>query len=165
MTASNDGADGQVTLREITSDTVRAVTALSVAEPQRAFVAPNAVSLAEALFASEAWYRAIYHAEELAGFVMLYDESLRPHPPPVPELWVWRLMVDSSCQGRGIGRAAMGLVIAHARHKRIASMLQLSFVPAPRSPENFYRSLGFRHTGRIQDGEVVLELPLAGPAE
>jgi diamine N-acetyltransferase len=78
MTASNDGADGQVTLREITSDTVRAVTALSVAEPQRAFVAPNAVSLAEALFASEAWYRAIYHAEELAGFVMLYDESLRP---------------------------------------------------------------------------------------
>lgn len=48
-----------VTLREITAETVRAVIALSVAESQKMFVAPNAVSLAEALFAPEAWYRAI----------------------------------------------------------------------------------------------------------
>ena len=154
----------QVTLREITSETVRAVTDLAVAEPQRVFVAPNAVSLAQALFSSEAWYRAIYAADELAGFVMLYDESLRPEPPPMPELWVWRLMVDSKCQGRGIGRAAMELIIAHARHKAVTPLLQVSFVPASGSPENFYLSLGFRHTGRTQDGEVVLELPLVSAA-
>jgi diamine N-acetyltransferase len=154
----------QVTLREITPATVRAVTDLAVAESQRALVASNAVSLAEALFSSEAWYRAIYHADDLAGFVMLYDESLRPNPPPMPELWVWRLMVDSRCQGRGIGRAAMELVITHARHKGVAPVLQLSFVPMSGSPERFYRSLGFRHTGRSQDGEVVLELPLASAA-
>ena len=154
----------KVTLREITSETVRAVTNLAVAESQRGLVASNAISLAEALFSSEAWYRAIYHADDLAGFVMLYDESLRPNPPPTPELWVWRLMVDSKCQGRGIGRAAMELVIAHARHKGVAPLLQLSFIPMSGSPENFYLSLGFRHTGRIQDGEVVLELPLASTA-
>jgi diamine N-acetyltransferase len=66
----------QVTFREITSTTVRAVTDLAVAESQRALVASNAVSLAEALFSNEAWHRAIYHADDLAGFVMLYDESL-----------------------------------------------------------------------------------------
>jgi diamine N-acetyltransferase len=140
------------------------VTDLAVTEPQRVFVAPNAVSLAEALFSKEAWYRAIYTADELAGFVMLYDESLRSHPPPMPELWVWRLMVDSKCQGRGIGRAAMELIIAHARHQGVAPLLQVSFVPVLGSPENFYLSLGFRHTGRTQDGEVVLELPLASNA-
>ena len=156
--------DQRITLREITSKTVRAVTNLAVAEPQRVFVTPNAVSLAEALFSSEAWYRAIYHSDELAGFVMLYDESLRPDPPPMPELWVWRLMVDSNCQGRGIGRAAMELIIARARHKGVAPLLQVSFVPTSGSPENFYLSLGFRHTGRTQDGEVVLELPLASTA-
>ena len=156
--------DQRITLREITSKTVRAVTNLAVAEPQRVFVTPNAVSLAEALFSSEAWYRAIYHSDELAGFVMLYDESLRPDPPPMPELWVWRLMVDCNCQGRGIGRAAMELIIAHARHKGVAPLLQVSFVPTSGSPENFYLSLGFRHTGRTQDGELVLELPLASTA-
>ena len=59
----------QVSLREITSATVHAVTDLSVAENQKGFVAPNAVSLAQALFAPAAWYRAIYCAEELVGFV------------------------------------------------------------------------------------------------
>jgi hypothetical protein len=39
-----------VTLREITSGTVNAVLKLSVAPEQQRFVAPNAVSLAEALF-------------------------------------------------------------------------------------------------------------------
>ena len=39
-----------VSLREITADTVIRVTRLSVAESQKGFVAPNAVSLAQALF-------------------------------------------------------------------------------------------------------------------
>jgi diamine N-acetyltransferase len=68
-----------VTLREITSETVLPVIKLAVAENQKEFVAPNSVSLAQALFAPEAWYRAIYYAEELVGFVMLEDESLRSH--------------------------------------------------------------------------------------
>lgn len=37
-----------VTLREITRDTVRRICALEVAPEQRHFVAPNAVSIAEA---------------------------------------------------------------------------------------------------------------------
>jgi diamine N-acetyltransferase len=45
---------GQVTLREITSETVIAVIKLAVAESQMSFVAPNAVSLARALFSDEA---------------------------------------------------------------------------------------------------------------
>ncbi len=54
----------RVTLREITAETVRAVINLSVTEHQKRFVASNAVSLAQALFAPEAWYRAIYLDEE-----------------------------------------------------------------------------------------------------
>ena len=83
-----------VTLREITEDTVRAVTRLSVADAQLGFVASNAVSLAQALFSDCAWYRAIYSGEELAGFVMIADETLRKAPPEKPEAGVWRLMVD-----------------------------------------------------------------------
>lgn len=153
-------SDPTVSLREITADTVRAVTALSVAESQLGFVAPNAVSLAQALFAPEAWYRAIYLGEELAGFVMLADESLRSPPPQQPEIGVWRFMVDARFQGRGVGRAALLRVIEHVRAKGLFTKLELSYVPGPGCPEPFYRSLGFRPTGRMDDDEVVMTLAL-----
>ena len=153
-----------VTLREITSETVRAVTKLSVAESQLGFVASNAVSLAQALFAPEAWYRAIYLGDEPVGFVMLEDDSLRSPRPENPEVGVWRFMVDARFQGRGIGRAALLQVIEHVRSKGLFETLQLSYVPGPGCPEPFYLGLGFRHTGRVDDDEIVLELPLHGDA-
>lgn len=153
-----------VTLREITAETVRAVINLSVAESQNGFVAPNAVSLAQALFAPEAWYRAIYFGEDVAGFVMLEDESLLSPPPPQPKAGLWRFMIDARFQGRGVGRAALLQVIEHVRRKGLFTSLQLSYVPGPGCPEPFYLSLGFRHTGRMDQGEVVLELPLAAHA-
>lgn len=149
-----------VSLREITADTVIPVIKLSVAEDQKSFVAPNAVSLAQALFSPEAWYRAIYADDELAGFVMLSDESLRDPPPAEPQVAVWRLMVDQRFQGRGIGRAALLAVIEHVRAKGVFASLELSYVPGAGSPEGFYRSLGFQSTGRVDDNEIVLSLPL-----
>ena len=153
-----------VTLREITAETVRAVIKLSVAESQKGFVAPNAVSLAQALFAPEAWFRAIYFGEEPAGFVMLEDESLLSPAPPQPEVGVWRFMVDAKFQGRGIGRTALLQVIEHVRSKAMFASLQLSYVPGPGCPEPFYLALGFRHTGRLDEDEIILELPLAANA-
>ncbi|AMO25033.1 GNAT family N-acetyltransferase [Ramlibacter solisilvae] len=154
-----------VTLREITAATVRQVLNLSVAESQKGFVASNAVSLAQALFAPEAWYRAIYAGEEMVGFVMLDDQSLLNPPPAHPEIGVWRFMVDARHQGRGFGRAAMQQVIHHVRSKGLFTKLELSYVPGPGCPEPFYLSLGFVHTGHVDDGEVVLEFLLdAAPA-
>ena len=154
------GADTTVALREITAETVRSVIALSVADDQKGFVAPNAVSLSQALFAPEAWYRAIYVGEVPAGFVMLADESLLPSPPPRPQVAVWRFMVDARFQRRGVGREALSQVIDHVRSKGRFTALQLSYVPGPGCPEPFYLGLGFRHTGKVDDGEIVLEIPL-----
>ena len=153
-----------VTLREITSETVIPVIRLAVTDAQKGFVAPNAVSLAQALFADEAWYRPIYAGDDLAGFVMLEDESLRAAPPPRPEIGIWRFMIDARFQGRGIGRAALLKVVEHVRDKGRFERLQLSYVPGPGCPEPFYLGLGFRHTGRLDGGEVVLELPLGAAA-
>lgn len=151
----------QVSLREITAETVRAVIKLSVAESQTGFVASNAISLAQALFAPEAWYRAIYRDEELVGFVMLADESLLSPPPAAPNISVWRFMIDEKFQGQGIGRAALLLVIEHARSKGIFKTLELSYVPGPACPEPFYLGIGFQHTGRVDEGEIILDFQLA----
>ena len=150
----------QVTLREITAETVRSVIRLSVADSQTGFVATNAISLAQALFAPEAWYRAIYVGDEVAGFVMLDDQSLRSPMPEKPTVTVWRFMIDTNFQGRGIGRAALLRVIEHVRAKGLFDTLELSYVPGPGCPEPFYLGLGFRHTGRLDENEIVLELSL-----
>ena len=149
-----------VTLREITAATVRSIISLSVSEKQKSFVASNAVSLAQALFAPEAWYRAIYLADEPVGFVMLEDESLLASAPESPQASVWRFMIDAKFQGQGIGKAALLQVIEHVRNKRIFKALRLSYVPGAGCREPFYLSIGFRHTGEIEGDEVVLEIPL-----
>lgn len=153
-------ATSRVTLREITEDTVIDVVRLKVAQDQERFVAPNAVSLAQALFSRTAWYRAIYLDDAPVGFVMLSDDSLSPSPPADPEIWIWRFMVDERYQGQGIGAAALRLVIDHVRRKGGFKSLQLSFVPGDGGPEGLYLAAGFKHTGRVEEDEVVLELPL-----
>ena len=151
-----------VSLREITAQTVRQITALAVGPHQQRFVASNAVSLAEALFSAEAWYRAIYVDDAPAGFAMLYDESLRAAPPSPPQVGLWRFMIDYRFQGRGAGTAALEQVIAHVKGKGLFTSLQVSYVPGPGCPEPFYLRAGFQHTGKVDDGEIVLALPLAG---
>ena len=45
-----------------------------MAADQRSFVAPNAVSIAEAHFAPGHWMRAIYADGQPVGFVLTFDD-------------------------------------------------------------------------------------------
>ncbi len=74
----------------MTSQTVEDVCALSVAPGQERFVAPNAVSIAEAYFCKKAWFRAIYADETRVGFLMLHDD------PQKGEYHLWRFMIAQS---------------------------------------------------------------------
>ena len=148
-------AEGAVVeLREITGETVRSICRLEVAPEQTAFVAPNAVSFAEAYFEPKAWFRAIYADDEPVGFAML---SLDPEKP---EYYLWRLMIAAGAQGRGYGRAAVHLLVDHVRTLPGATELLVSWVPTDGGPEPFYRGLGFIPTGEIHDGEAVARLAL-----
>lgn len=144
-----------VSLREVTADTVRAVCDLQVAEHQRHFVAPNAVSIAQAYFEQEnAWFRAVYADETPVGFLMLDDD------PANAEYYLWRFMIDERYQGLGYGRAALELLIAHVRTRPGASELFTSCVPGEGSPCPFYERLGYVYTGAVDDGELVMRLAL-----
>jgi diamine N-acetyltransferase len=149
-----------VTLEVITEDTVNAVIKLAVRPDQQGFVASNAVSLAQALFSDEAWYRAIHADGELVGFVMLSDETLKADPPPEPNIGLWRLMIDARHQRRGIGKVAMRLVLDHVRSRPGIHYFYTSYVPEAGGPGPFYLGLGFEPNGEIDDGEVVVLYPL-----
>lgn len=145
---SSEAGTGVVSLREVDEGNVRTVIDLSVADDQTDFVAPNAVSLAEAFATTKVWVRAIYLDEEPVGFAMVSDDDEKPR------YYLWRFMVDARHQGRGIGRRAMELIHAHVRTRPGGDRMYLSYVPADGGPERFYRSLGYRDTGVVHEGEV-----------
>lgn len=150
-----------VSLREVTAQTVRAVCKL-LADPP-GYVAPNSVSIAQAHFHPEAWFRAVYADDEPVGFVMLDDSALRPQPPAEHTVFLWRFMIDAPRKGQGLGRAALKLVIEDVKQRYPhLQRFGTSCVIGPHSPRPFYESLGFVFTGEVDDGEEVLSLDLHG---
>jgi diamine N-acetyltransferase len=142
-----------VELEPLSPDNVRAVCDLRVAPGQEHLVAPNAVSIAEAYVYPQAWCRAVRADGRLVGFVMLWDS-----PEDLGHM-LWRLMVDASAQGQGIGRQVVALVADHVRAQGVP-VLRVSVVDGTGSPAPFYRSLGFVPTGEMTDDEPVLALDL-----
>lgn len=152
--------EASVSLREITEETVLEVLSLEVTPEQEQFVAPNSYSLSQALFSKTAWYRAIYLDETPVGFVMVADDTLLSEPPANPEFFIWRFMVDHRYQGRGIGSRALQLVIDHARSRPGVKLVEVSYMPGEGSPEGVYLRAGFQRTDRVDEDELILELPL-----
>jgi diamine N-acetyltransferase len=150
-----------VSLREVTADNVDAILRLAVHEHQQPLVATNSVSLAQAIFRPEAWFRAIYADATPVGFVMLYDSHLAEQPPLQARYEVWRFMIDARYQGLGIGRRAMELVIAHVKSRPDASALYLGHRQEPGNAGGFYQKLGFEYTGNAEPGgDVEMSLML-----
>ena len=146
--------DIDVTLQEITEETLGDILELRVAQDQEKFVATNAKSIAQAYFSEHAWFRAIYAGDTPVGFVMLYiDEK-------VPEYGVWRFMIDKHHQHKGYGAAAMQQVIAHVKGLPNAKELFLSYVPEEGNPLPFYIKCGFVETGEWEGKEKVIKLVL-----
>ncbi len=143
-------AGATVALREITGDNVRAVIRLDVAPSQKAFVAPNAVSLAQYAVAEKAWTRAVYADDTVVGYVLLADDE-----GEVYRYYLWRFMIDRRYQGMGFGAAAMELIIEYVRDQLGADGLATSYVPLTGGPGEFYHHRGFVDTGDEDDGEIV----------
>jgi diamine N-acetyltransferase len=142
----------EVSLREITRETVRTICNLHVSETQKQFVAPNAVSIAEAHFTKEAWFRAIYAGEVPVGFVVLWENHVKGR------YHLWRFMIDENSQGRGYGRKALNLIIQRVRQNPKAKELRLTYCKGDGSPHQFYEKMGFADTREIIDGEYEMKL-------
>ncbi len=154
-----------VSLREISKQDVRAVCLLDVGPNQAHLVAPNAVSIAQAHFHPQAWFRAIYADATPVGFAMLEDWTQLAKQTPesahdMQSVMLWRFMIDHRYQKMGFGEQALRLIIAHARTRPNVTSMLLSFVPAENNPEPFYQRFGFVRTGEEDEGELIMRLML-----
>ena len=141
-----------------------AVLALSVREDQP-FVATNEVSLrqaaeTEAEAPGVARPFAIYADDKLVGFCMF---AFDPEDEDAEgRYWLWRFMIDKNEQDKGYGQAALQEIIKYFRDNG-ADRLYLSTEPENERGLHLYHKAGFRETGVIEDGEVVLMRTLKGP--
>lgn len=147
-------ADVEVTLREITGETLGEILKLEVMAGQKRFVASNAVSIAQAHFSENAWFRAIYADDMPVGFVMLYLDQDKPL------YGVWRFMVDKGHQQKGYGGEAMRQVIEYVKSLPKARELIVSYAPGEGDPSPFYEKYGFVDTGEWMGEEKVMKLTL-----
>lgn len=142
----------EVSLREVTRETVRVIMDLKVSKEQGKFVASNARSIAEAYFTETAWFRAIYADETPVGFVMISD---------VPgEYYLWRFMVDARYQGKGYGQRGLELVIDYVKSKPNAKEIYTSHVKGNDRAGRLYQKVGFEYTGEMAGVERVMKLVL-----
>jgi len=144
----------EVSLREITRETVVAICELRVAPEQTEFVADNGRSIADAHFQPKAWFRAVCAGDEPVGFVMLYND------PETPRYFLWRLMIAAEHQGKGYGNAALDLLVEYVRTRPGATELQCSYVPGDARPGAFYAKYGFVETGEVVGHENIITLVL-----
>ena len=144
------GASLPVELREITAETVRTICGLEVAEEQRDYVAPVAISIAQAHFEPRATFRAIYAGNEPVGFLLWRDDD-KPD-----SAYLWRFMIDRRHQGKGYGRDALEQAFAMLKTRGITT-LSASVVRGEHSPLGFYLSIGFIEANEVtSSGEWLI---------
>ncbi len=143
-----------VKLIPIGEDNYRECIDLKVDKAQENFVASNVFSLAEAyIYRGQCEPMGIYDGDAMAGFIMYgfnCDEGVGMYE-------IYRLMIDARWQRRGLGRTALSLAIEDMRRRPDCATIRLS--TANPVAEALYASLGFARTGKMQDGEHVMELP------
>ena len=143
-----------VSLVEIDRHNYLSILDLSVREEQRAFVASNQYSLAQAYVQPECVPLALYVENKPVGFAMYcIDENDR-------EYWIYRLMIDQRHQRRGYGREAMLLLINRIRCEMDENRhrIYISFEPENEAAKMLYENLGFVPDGRVEYGEIVYRL-------
>ncbi len=144
--------ESPIELRELNKSNYRDILKLKVADNQTGFVASNAISLAQALFHSQAWYRGIYAGDTAVGFVMLDLDMDKP------EYYLWRYMIDEKFQAQGYGLKALAMVIEYVKKLPNSTEFLLSYVPEEGNPKAFYEKLGFIDTGVMEEGEIIMKL-------
>ena len=99
---------------------------------------------------------AIYNNEDIpVGFMML-DEDLEERC-----LMIWRIMLPVEHQNKKYGSQAIRKVIDLAKKSGKYDYMIIDYAPENKIAEKLYKRMGFKPTGEISNGEIVMSLDLA----
>lgn len=145
-------------LEPVTRDDVRPLIGLKVAPEDQTFVAPNAITLAEAPYETGAYVFVIWAGETRVGMIALLDFTEHDYleeGDDAEAAFIWRLMIADELQGQGYGTAALDLACAWARNRGRPRMF-IQAVTTNHGAISLYERCGFVRTGIVSDGEAQL---------
>ena len=148
-----------VHFKAITEDNFWAVVNMKRPDDEH-YVASNALSLAQAWLyrdKGDVYPLAIYSDDELVGFMMLDEDE----DDGDNCLILWRIMFPVEHQCKGYGTQAIRQIIELARASGKYDAVLLDYAEGNTIAEHVYTKLGFRPTGEVSNGEVVMKLKFA----
>ncbi|MGW4375857.1 GNAT family N-acetyltransferase [Streptomyces albidoflavus] len=155
--ARHDRTGRLVTLGPVTDANWRAVADLAPHDDQRRFVAALGARYLLLSLREEVWTSLAVEADgHTVGHLMwAYDADEDAH-------WVGGMLVDAAEQGRGVGRAALNVLLDRLAADPGCREIRLSVHPDNTAATRLYTALGFRPTGLLEDDEAVLALTPSG---
>lgn len=139
-------------LKEITPGNWR--LPLRVSSQQEKYVANSTTLLARAYayryLGSVAYV--IYEDELPVGMALYYD---------CPQLNAYnfsQLFIDERYQGKGYGKEATQLIIDRMKEERRFEKIVLCYVEGNEGARVLFESLGFKHTGDVDEDEITMAL-------
>ena len=147
-----------IELIHLTEENIEQCFDMKVASEQTQYIASNNESWNTAKENEDvARPFAIYCDGKMVGFTMFaFDEN---YEDPDDRYWLWRFMIDEDLQGNGYGTAALQVIIKYFKDHG-ANNIRLSTKETNERALKMYRKAGFRNTGEMNDGEIVLQLDL-----
>ena len=145
-----------VNFRSITEDNFDAIIKMKRPEDEN-FVASNAVSLAQAWLYrdnGDVFPFAIYDDDTVIGFMLLEEDM------DDARLDLWRIMLSPEYEGKGLGTAAVKLMIQYAKDSGRYKCITLLCGHENHNARHIYDKLGFQPTGEICYGDVEMTLEL-----
>lgn len=123
---------------------------------QKEFVASNVYSLAQVQFLNDFTAMGVYLNEKMIGFAMYGID------PDDHNFWIYRLMIDQSFQGQGLGYQATLAVIADikSRNHRQITCIMIGYQPDNDGARFTYKKAGFVEQEMAPWGEQLAKYDL-----
>ncbi|MEM1352420.1 MAG: GNAT family N-acetyltransferase [Pseudomonadota bacterium] len=132
--------------------------ALNVGPEQRRFVSSNQKTFLQWPNEAGAEVFVLWDGHVAVGLMACIDLRLATELSAEDDpntAFLWRLMIADRYQGKGYGRAALGLFESWASNRGLRR-LETSVVPDNQSARRLYTAFGFEPTSRVLEGEDVL---------
>lgn len=149
----------ELRLVELSASNIAAANALTLKPGQEQFVTPVSYSAAAAVNnPATTWQRVVVDGDDtVVAFVMgSFDADADAEEF---RAILWRINVEASDQGRGIGKFAVEGLANEARRRGL-SRLYVIWEPGEAGPEAFFLRSGFTPIGETEYGETIGALEL-----
>ncbi|MGX4668693.1 GNAT family N-acetyltransferase [Cerasibacillus sp. JNUCC 74] len=145
-----------LTLKPIDKNNWEEAIHLNVKAKQQPFIASNLYSIAEVQFLDDFVAKGIYLDHKMIGFAMFGID------PDDHQYWIYRLMIDATYQGKGLGAQAVQLIIEELRQNKQANIpyVMIGYHPENLAAKFVYQKAGFKETELAPWGEQLASLRL-----